>query len=666
MSETPAEAAAPSAPSTDRVDPLTDFTRALEARTGRRFADHAALHRFSIDEAPIFWRAFAEFSGLRWSGEAVPAISGGEVETARFFPAMRLNYAENLLYPRGDAERAGPDAEVITGWTEAGDIVRWTRGVLRDRVERLARGLRDGLKLKPGDRVCAVARNTPETIAAALACAAVGAVWSSVAPDMGAGAILDRFRQVRPTVLFTDTQFTYQGRTQPLAELVATLLAEVPDLRAVITLDDADLPAELGAGRVAVRKMTALGGSEDAPFDYPRLPFDHPLFILFSSGTTGAPKCIVHGAGGTLIEHVKEHRLHGGLTGDDVLYFHTTTGWMMWNWQLTALASGTRVVLLDGSVSHPAEDSLLRLVDAEGVTVFGTSPVYLQYLDKAGIVPRERFGFAALRTIMSTGAVLHAGQFAWVAEHFKDVPVHSISGGTDIVGCFVLGRPDAPVRAGYSQAISLGYDVQVMTAEGPRAAGTGELICCAPFPSRPVGLFGDDEGERFHAAYFAENPGVWTHGDFLELTEDGQARVLGRADGVLNIRGIRIGPAEIYAIVQDFEAISACLAIGQEDPQTIGGLRLVLLVVMAPGHTLDRPLQLKIKKALKTGASMAHVPAVIAAVEGLPTTHSGKLSERAATDALAGRPVRNRDALRNPETLDALAAHPDLQLTAAR
>ncbi len=643
-------------------DPLSVFTRTLSARTGRVFADHTALHRFSIDEAPIFWRAFVEFAGLRWSGEAVPALSGDAVETARFFPAMRLNYAENLLYPRGDAAQIGPDAEAVTGWSEAGDVVRWTRGVLRARVERLARGLQH-LGVRPGDRICAVARNTPETIAAVLACAAVGAVWSSVAPDMGAGAILDRFRQVQPTLLLTDTRFTYQGRTQSLEGLVATLVAEVPGLRAALTLDDAELPAELG---VPVHRVAALGGDEDAPFDYPRLPFDHPLFILFSSGTTGAPKCIVHGAGGTLVEHVKEHRLHGGLTGDDVLYFHTTTGWMMWNWQLSALATGTRIVLLDGSVSHPAEDSLLRLVDAEGVTVFGTSPVYLQYLDRAGIVPRERFAFAALRTVMSTGAVLHRGQFAWLAEHFKDVPLHSISGGTDIVGCFVLGRPDAPVRAGYSQAISLGYDVQVMTPDGPRRSGTGELVCCAPFPSRPIGLFDDADGARFHDAYFAENPGVWTHGDFLELTEDGQARVLGRADGVLNIRGIRIGPAEIYAIVQDFEAIAACLAIGQEDPQTIGGLRLVLLVVMAPGHALDRPLQLRIKKALKTGASMAHVPAVIAAVEGLPTTHSGKLSERAATDALAGRPVRNRDALRNPETLDALAAHPDLQLAAAR
>lgn len=653
MSDTPSDAPR---------DPLSAFTRTLAARTGRAFADHAALHRFSVDDAPIFWRAFVEFAGLRWSGEAVPALSGDAVETARFFPAMRLNYAENLLYPRGDAAWIGPDVEAVTGWSESGDVVRWTRGVLRDRVERLARGLQD-LGVQSGDRICAVARNTPETIAAALACAAVGAVWSSVAPDMGAGAILDRFRQVQPTLLLTDTRFTYQGRTQSLDGLVATLVAEVPGLRAVLILDDAELPADLG---VPVHRAAALGGDEDAPFEYPRLPFDHPLFILFSSGTTGAPKCIVHGAGGTLVEHVKEHRLHGGLTGDDVLYFHTTTGWMMWNWQLSALATGTRIVLLDGSVSHPAEDSLLRLVDAEGVTCFGTSPVYLQYLDKAGIVPRERFAFAALRTIMSTGAVLHPAQFAWVAEHFADVPVHSISGGTDIVGCFVLGRPDAPVRAGYSQAISLGYDVRVMTPEGARRSGTGELVCCAPFPSRPIGLFDDPDGARFHDAYFAENPGVWTHGDFLELTEDGQARVLGRADGVLNIRGIRIGPAEIYAIVQDFEAITACLAIGQEDAQTIGGLRLVLLVVMAPGHALDRPLQLKIKKALKTGASMAHVPAVIAAVEGLPTTHSGKLSERAATDALAGRPVRNRDALRNPETLDALAAHPDLQLSAAR
>ncbi len=629
---------------------LASFTRRAEAAAARLFPDFDALHGWSVDDAPAFWRTFLDFADLATEGEIEPVLVGDGVERGRFFPALRLNYAENLL-------RGADDDAVVTGWDEAGAVTHVTRGALRDGVVSLARGL-VGLGVRPGDRVCAVARNTPATIEAALACAAVGAVWSSVAPDMGAPAILDRFVQLAPKVLLTHSRFTYQGRTTDLGPLVESLQRAIPALERVILLDEGSAPAL----DVPVHTTAQVRCADGAPWRWDRFAFDHPLFVMFSSGTTGPPKCIVHGAGGTLLEHVKEHRLHGDLGPGDVLYFHTTTGWMMWNWQLSALASGARIVLLDGSVSHPAEDSLLRLVDASGVTVFGTSPVYLQYLDRSAIEPAKRFGFEHLRTIMSTGAVLHQDQFAWVRAQFADVPVHSISGGTDIIGCFVLGQPGAPVRDGYSQAVSLGYDVQVMTADGARRTGIGELICASPFPSRPVGLFGDADGARFHRAYFAENPGYWTHGDFLELTEDRQARILGRADGVLNIRGVRIGPAEIYAVLQGFDAVAASLAVGQEDARAIGGLRLVLLLEMAAGATLDRPLALRIKKALKERASMAHVPAVIAALPGLPTTHSGKLSERAATDALNGRTVRNRHALRNPETLDALVAHPDLTL----
>jgi acetoacetyl-CoA synthetase len=476
---------------------------------------------------------------------------------------------------------------------------------------------------------------------------------------VGTEAMLNRFRQLEPVVLLAHTDYPYQGVRRSVADRVREVASALPSLRHLLLLAESEAPAGLA---VPARRFEEVTGPPLAA--WPRLPFNHPLFILFSSGTTGVPKCIVHGVGGTLLEHAKEHRLHSDLGPADTLYFHTSTGWMMWNWLLTALASGTRIVLYDGSISFPEDDAVWRLISREKVTVFGTSPAYLQYCRDAGIVPRERVDLAALRAMQSTGSILFDSQYDWVRENVKPLPLQSISGGTDIIGCFVLGNPNLPVYRGESQCVSLGLDVRALAPPDAPASDTGELVCARPFPSRPIGLFGDPDGRRFHDAYFSQNPGVWTHGDYVQLTDRGTARILGRSDGVLNVRGIRIGPAEIYHVLQDFPEVAEAMAVEQAAPNEPGGARLVLLVVLRGGAQLDRPLTLRIKKELSRRASAAHVPGVIAQVKELPTTFSNKRSEKAARDVLNGRPATNAGALNNPDCLEEIRHHPALQLDA--
>ncbi|HLQ37938.1 MAG TPA: acetoacetate--CoA ligase, partial [Planctomycetota bacterium] len=609
-------------------------------------------------EPRAFWRALLERSGLLYEGALEPVRDGDDVRAARYFPALRLNYAENLLR----SLRPGDDAQpAVIGWTEEGARTLLTRGQLRSKVLALAGALR-ALGIGPGDRVACMSSNAPPAIVACLAATALGAVWSTVAPDLGTEATRDRFAQLEPKLLFAVAGYRHHGAGRPVRDKLSALVRELPSLRHVIALGE---PLQLAGVAVPEYSMAALLQQGPPLQQYPRLPFDHPLFVLFSSGTTGKPKAIVHSLGGTLLEHWKELRLHSDLSSDDVLYFHTTCGWMMWNWQLSALACGTTIVLLDGSVSFPQSDALLLLLMRERVSVFGTSPAYLQYLRDAGISPRELGDWPALRAIQSTGSILFDAQYHWVKEHWKHLPIQSISGGTDVLGCLVLGHPELPVHAGESQCVSLGIDVQALDGGNTARVGSGELVVANPFPSRPLGFLHDADGARCRDAYYAAHPGLWTHGDFVQLTAHGSARILGRSDGTLNVKGVRIGPAEIYAILQGFPGLIDCMALEQQAEKELGGSRLVLLVVLADGQALDRPFVLKLKKELSQRGSPAHVPAVVAKVASVPVTFSGKKSERAATDALHGREVTNRAAIKNPECLDEIAGHADLRLAEA-
>ncbi len=631
---------------------MARFRRLAEVESGLDLPDWEALWRWSIDDRAAFWQLLWRFCGVVASREAGTVLQeGATMMEARWFAGARLNYAENLL-------RRRDGCEAIVCRREDGRRSAMTFAELYDTTARLAAWLR-ARGVGPGDRVAGFMPNLPETVAAMLATASLGAVWSSCSPDFGVDGVLDRFGQIAPKVLFAADGYRYGGKAFDSRPRIAAIAAGLPGLEAVAVVaygggrpDLAGLP-----GAVAWQEAVA-APAEDIRFA--QLAFDHPLFAMYSSGTTGAPKCIVHGHGGTLLQHLKEHRLHCDIRPGCRLLYVSTCGWMMWNWQVSALASGATLLLWEGNPFHPSPLALWDFCQEERITAFGTSAKYLQALEKAGARPGESHDLSRLRLLMSTGSPLAPEGFDYVYRCIaKDVQLASISGGTDIVSCFALGNPLLPVRRGELQSRGLGMAVEVFGEDGQAlAAGrTGELVCTRAFPSMPTGFWNDAGGDRYRAAYFATFPGIWRHGDWASITPAGGMIVQGRSDAVLNPGGVRIGTAEIYRQVERFDQVLEAIAIAQDWQ---GDVRVVLFVVMREGRPLTEPLAAAIRRAVREGASPRHVPAKIVAVADIPRTRSGKISELAVRDAVHGREVKNTAALANPEALALFRGLPQL------
>jgi acetoacetyl-CoA synthetase len=659
-------------PSPERVTRanLTRFiaqVRALGART-TEVTDFDSLYEWSIRDLELFWSEVWHFCGVV-TGPQDPSVLCERILIGRermappdpelgpkWFVGTQLNFAENLL-------RYRDDREAIVFWNELGAQRRLTYRQLFDEVARCAAALR-AMGIGVGDRVAAFMPNIPETVIAMLATTSIGAVWSSCSPDFGVSGVLDRFGQIRPRVLIVADGYRFNGREIDCLDRVREIADRIPEIERVVVVPYVGSRNEIGSIRGAVSWAGFVAsGSGDASQTFEHLPFDHPVYIMYSSGTTGLPKCMVHGAGGTLIQHLKELVLHTDLTRDDRVFYFTTCGWMMWNWLVSCLALGSTIVLYDGASVIPQRPILWDMAAAERITVFGTSAKWLALTEKAGLNPIETHDLSSLSAILSTGSPLAAHSFDYVYAHVKrDVRLSSISGGTDIISCFAGGNPLGPVWRGELQKRALAMNVQIFDEEGQAVTGRpGELVCTAPFPSMPVAFWNDPDGWNYRAAYFDYYPNVWRHGDWAELTSHGGMIIYGRSDATLNPGGVRIGTAEIYRQVEQLPEVVESIVIGQEIGGDAGAdVRIVLFVRLAEGLALDEPLREKIRLKIKANASPHHVPKRIIQVADIPRTISGKITELAVRDVVHGRAVKNVDALANPQALELFRDLPEL------
>ncbi|MCI5078454.1 acetoacetate--CoA ligase [Oricola sp.] len=632
---------------------IAQLMRKAADQYGASAADYASFHRWSVENREDFWSLVWDDCGIVGTRGERGLVDGDRMPGASFFPDARLNFAENLLRRTGEG-----DAIVFRGEDKVERRLSWDE--LHALVSRLQQYFVD-VGLKPGDRVAAMMPNMPETIAAMLAATSIGAVWSSCSPDFGAQGVLDRFGQIEPTIFVAVDGYWYNGKRIEVGDKIDAVLESLPSVKAALVVDYLGTADAVAAGiDRAVTLDAAVRHIEPRAIAFTRLPFSHPLYILFSSGTTGIPKCIVHSAGGTLLQHVKEHRYHAGIEAGDRVFYFTTCGWMMWNWLVSALASEATLLLFDGSPFAPGPTVLFDYAQAEGMTYFGTSAKYIDAVRKEGLKPMETHDLSKVRVISSTGSPLSPECFSYVYDAIKqDVHLASISGGTDIVSCFVLGVPILPVFSGEIQGAGLGMAVEVWNDEGHPVTGEkGELVCAKAFPSMPIGFWNDPDGAKYRAAYFERFDNVWCHGDFAEWTPRGGMIIHGRSDATLNPGGVRIGTAEIYNQVEQMPEVLEALCIGQEWDNDV---RVVLFVRLADGVSLDDDLQKAIRTKVRTGASPRHVPARIVAVTDIPRTKSGKIVELAVREVVHGRPVKNKEALANPQALELFRDLPELQ-----
>jgi acetoacetyl-CoA synthetase len=642
--------------SADRIKEsnLARFIAMVNAKHGLALAGFRDTLRFSVEDPEQFWSALWDFCEVKAETRGPRAlVDGNRMPGARFFPDARLNYAENLLVKDGDG-----DALVFRGEDRVARRVSWRQ--LREDVARMQRALA-AAGVGAGDRVCAIVPNMPESIVSFLATASLGAIWSSCSPDFGERGILDRFGQIAPKLLITCDAYYYAGKTIRMADKIGNVLAQLTSVTRAVVIDYTGEAATMAAGlRHGVTFDSFLAPHAAGPLAFAQMPFDHPLYILYSSGTTGIPKCIVHRAGGILLKHLSEHVLNTDTKASDRLFYFSTCGWMMWNWLVTGLATGATLLLYDGSPFHPSERALFDFADAEGMTIFGTSAKYIDAVKKTGWEPKRTHHLATLRTMLSTGSPLAAESFDFVYAGIKqDLHLASISGGTDICGCFVGGNPFEPVWRGEIQGPMLGMAVDVFDESGRPVGGLkGELVCVRPFPSMPVMFWNDPDGSKYHAAYFARFDNIWCHGDFAEITPHRGLIIHGRSDATLNPGGVRIGTAEIYAQVEQIPDVVEAIAIGQDFDNDV---RVVLFVRLRSGAVLDDALVAAIRKKIRDGASPRHVPAKILAVADIPRTKSGKITELAVRDVVHGREVKNKEALANPEALDLFRDLPELR-----
>ena len=632
-------------PSRERIA-RANMTRFIERlrETGVAIDGYDELYDWSVTHIPEFWEAMWRFAGIVCSVPYRTVLDKPVMPGARWFEGARLNFAENLLRYRDDETAL---ISLREGGSEDG---RMTYRELYATVARMARFLA-GHGVEPGDRVAGFMPNRIETVVAMLATTSLGAIWSSCSPDFGFKGVMDRFGQIRPKILVATDGYFYNGKEFDCLEKTAQVARSIDSITRVVVVPFLSERPDLSSIPNAVSWQQAL--SNDAvEIPFAQLSFSHPLYIMYSSGTTGVPKCIVHGAGGTLIQHVKEHLLHTDLGRDDTVFYFTTCGWMMWNWLVSALFTGAKVVLFDGSPAMPDASVLWEAAGRLGITVFGTSAKFIGMCAKAGIHPGRDEDLSALRAVLSTGSPLSIENFHWVYREVKrDVQLASIAGGTDIISCFMLGSPISPVYAGEIQKRGLGMKVEAWSETGkPLVGEKGELVCTAPFPSMPVGFWDDPGDRKYLDAYFNDFPGVWRHGDYIEITPRGGVVVYGRSDATLNPGGVRIGTAEIDRQVEAIEEVTDCLVVGQNWQDDV---RVILFVVLRPGRVLDDALVAKIKRQIRENTTPRHVPAKIVAVPEIPRTLSGKKVELAVTKILHGQEVKNRDALANPEALAA-------------